>query len=294
MTYVPPFAQMKGAVIAILIIIWMLLIIMNDTKVEVDPYWDRGLFIALILVVALEITPLIVKARSPKFVSNRHGDSISSNMPIMVIPAQDHYPELGIWPLGGVDALGVKTNVGSTAYAIFPTELAYKRGKNLECNAWLESYVDHAELPPHALDSLRRMTKYNPTLIVQFGVKPDLVNTMIEKDKDTFRRKIMDLGVSAEKFEEALGVLESYAVKVSPFRYEKNLTDIDKHNELRIKNLDKKVQDLYKEVTWWQGQSTRQKKILSPEPTMPEPSMFSKAFGDSRREDRPYPPEREQ
>ncbi len=283
--YIPPLTKMKGFMYFVGVLGFILIVMLNDSTIEVDPIWDRGLLVILIVVVTTEVGARMVKGRSPKFIGNMYGDSIASNNPQMTIKSQGSWPELGLWCPGSVDGLGVKTYMTTNCYAIFPTALAVKRGVNLDCNAFLIKYTNHDTLPPHVRNAIKRLVKppYRRDIPVIFGIYPDSTNELTTAQRDSLTNELEDsLGVPKAKGAKVLEIFERYAAIASPFRYDEKLTDTQTLPTQRIQELNEMNSKKDEQIAYWQDYSGTLEDKLSRQRGVQMPSLIDRV---SKREE---------
>ena len=87
--------------------------------------------LAVFLLVWMYVSAQVMwKHRSPKLIANNLHSSISG--------FGDRVGNYRIFRLGGVDALGFRTEGGSEGIVVIPEGLGIRRGKNVDTRAWIE------------------------------------------------------------------------------------------------------------------------------------------------------------
>ena len=252
LNYKPPISHMKTALWALWFIFLTAMLLWNQTETPADPWFTWGGWFTFIGIALFALTPLIVSRDSPKIISNKMGSTVASPQPILTIPAQSGHPAYGVWPAGSVKAWFVYEFATSTrAYVIAPLDLAYTvgeegKGINVFINAHLSGYIDHTQLPPHILESLTTMKKpgYSPAMPILYGWWPLMTNPVEEKEYKEYKALFRALGVPAEKEEDALRIMFMGSQKLTKFRYDDQLTNMEANLLRREKIVNSENADL--------------------------------------------------
>jgi hypothetical protein len=260
--YKPPLSHMKNALWVLWFAFLSVMILWNQTETPMDPWFGWGGWFTAIGIALFVITPLVISRDSPKIVSNTMGSTIASPQPLKIIPAQAAHPAYGVYAAGSVKAWFFFDFVASTrAYVIAPLDLVYvvgeegnERGKglNLVVNSPLEKYYDHSTLPPHILESLKTMKKpgYDKNMPILYNWWPLMVNELTEKDKEKLQQDLRRIGVDESQMQNAVRIYETYSCKLSKFRYEDQLTNMEENLDRREKIVNSENSDLREMVEY--------------------------------------------
>ena len=256
MNYRPPISHMKNALWALWFVFVTLMILWNQTEVPADPWFTWMGWVTAAGIAFFVITPLVISRDSPKIVSNKMGSTIATPQPLHIIPAQAAHPTYGVYAAGSVKAWFFFDFVASTrAYVIAPIDLVYvigeegnERGKglNVVINSPLEVYTDHSTLPPHILETLQTMRKpgYQPNMPILYNWWPLMVNELSEKDEERYKKQFKEIGVTEEHIDDAWRIMETGSQKLTKFRYEEQLTNMEKNLVRREKIVNSENADL--------------------------------------------------
>ena len=291
--YRPPMSFMQNAMIIIAFVVFVIASKVMPTYNFFNSWWAIGGWIWLGVFVAFKLGPAIIENRSPKGISNKIGTTIASAEPVLVIPAQGPWPELGVWPARTVRGLGVYAYLTCRGYIICPTALAYivgeqNRGVNVFWNCHLEFFPDHRELPPHVLTSLRSMKRpaYNPLIPSFFNIRPILVNEPTAEEIEVFRRQFEHVGITRSVFDETVKpILETYAAKLSKFKYKEPLTGGGETlmSALKVANADNA--GLRDSLEHWMDYATRMEDRMRGPTPAPPPNVLERVSGKMRSAD---------
>lgn len=252
LNYKPPISHMKTALWGLWFVFLTIMILWNQSETPTDPWFSWGGWFTWVGTMLFLIAPLIVSRDSPKISSNKTGTSIASPQPILTIPAQSAHPSYGVWPAGSVKSWFVYEFAASTrAYIIAPLDLVYTigeegKGLNVMVNAHLEVYIDHTQLPPHVLEALATMKKprYEPNMPILYGWWPFMTNPLEPDEYKDYKEQFKNIGVPKENIEEAMRIMETGSQKLTKFRYEALLTDMEKNLLRREKIVNAENADL--------------------------------------------------
>lgn len=271
LNYKPPITHMKSALWVLWFVFWTIIILWNQSEMPTDPWFTLAGWFSFAMMALTAITPLIVSRDSPKLVSNKMGTTVASPQPVLTIPAQSGHPAYGVWAGGSVKSWWVYNFAASTrAYIIAPLDLVYiigeaGKGLNVMVNSHLMPYIDHSELPPHILEELKTMKdpKYDENMPILYGWWVLMSNLLSKEDKKRYEELFEDIGVPKAQIPEAMRIMEMGSQVLTKFRYEEQLTNMEK-NLLRrekivnsenadlkemIEYLKKENKDLYKRIT---------------------------------------------
>lgn len=237
--YKPPVAYMPNAIWVIVFVFYVLVMLINQSKTEVDPWFAWGGWLWFFATVFFKIAPMKIAMDSKKCVGNRIGSTLFQSKPVGVIPAEDGYPDMVIFPGGSVGAWNFHdTAITTRSLVIIPKTFAHEYNGQIAFNAWLETYLDHDELPPHVVRYLKEdliKPKYDSRMPVEFGVFPYLVHQPGDDEKKKFREMLFKKGLTEKQIENALPELETYAVMVTPFKLPADIKD-DEDKRMRALN----------------------------------------------------------
>jgi len=262
LNYKPPLTHMKTALWALWFVALTLLILWNQAETPADPWFTWGGWITLAALLLTTITPLIVSRDSPKIISNKLGTSIATPQPLLTIPAQSSHPAYGVWPAGSVKSWFVFNYEQTTrAYIIAPIGLVYivgeegshkGKGINVLVNAHLEVYIDHSTLPPHVLEALTTMKNphYDENMPILHGWWPLMTNPLEEEEYKEYKQRFRDIGVSEERIQDAMRTMMEASQKLTKFRYESQLVDMEKNLLRREKIVNSENADLRKMIQY--------------------------------------------
>ena len=215
--------------------------------------------------------PMVIALGSPKGVSNKIGTTIASAEPVLVIPPEGDYPEMGVWPAHTYRSLGVYAYMTCQGYIIQPTALAYQigeqnKGVNVFWNCRLRLITDHAELAPHIRTALRGMKRppYVEQMPCYVGLYPLLMIDPSDEDLEEYRSWFERIGVSRELFDGDMkkgivGVrqkLDQYAADLSEFKYDEATLHPGKMFESQIRSQNAHIDMLVKQNDFLKGQIT--------------------------------------
>lgn len=277
--YKPPMSQMQNAVIVILFVAFVIASKVLPSYGWFNAWWAIGGWIWLGIFLTVKWGPQLIENRSPKGISNKIGTTVASAEPVLVIPAQGPWPELGVWPARTVRGLGVYAYLTCRGYIVCPTALAYivgeqNRGVNVFWNCHLEFFPDHRELPPHVLLALKGMRRpaYNSAIPAFFNIRPLLINNPTPEEKETFRREFEQLGIARDVFDQfVLPKMETFATKLSEFKYKEPLTDSGESLMQALRVADADNQRLRESLEHWMDYATRMEdRMRGPMPAPPE------------------------
>jgi hypothetical protein len=290
--YKPPMSQMQNAVLIILFVMFVVVSKVMPSYGFYNAWWAIGGWIWLGIFLAFKWGPAIIENRSPKGISNKIGTTIASAEPVLVIPAQGPWPEMGVWPAKTVRGLGVYAYLTCRGYIICPTALAYivgeqNRGVNVFWNCHLEFFPDHRELPSHILESLRGMRRpaYNSAIPAFFNIRPLLVNDPTAEEIETYRKQFEAIGISKKVFGETVRpILEIYASKLSKFKYVEPLTESGETMMQALRVADADNARLRDSLEHWMDYATRMEdRMRGPAPEPPQ-SILERTGGKLRPE----------
>lgn len=282
--YKPPMAHMQNAVIIIgfigfLIWCWTFA---GKGYYNTGGYLGGWLWLGVVLIV--KWGPAIIENRSPKGVSNKIGTTLASAEPVLVIPAQGTWLELGVWPAKTVRGLGVYAYLTCRGYIICPTQLAYiigeqNRGVNVFWNCHLEFFPDHRELPPHVLMALRGMRRpqYNVDIPAFFNNRPLMVNDPTPEQVEAFKKQFENIGVDRDTFDKAIKpILETYASTLSKFKYKEPLTESGESLMQALRVADADNSRLRDSLEHWMDYATRMEDRMRGGAPEPPPSLIDR------------------
>ena len=230
----------------------------NQSKTPTDPWFTWAGWFSFGMLALTALTPLIVSRDSPKMSSNKVGTTCASPQPILTIPAQSGHPAYGVWAAGSVKSWFVYEFATSTrAYVVAPIDLVYiigeeGKGLNVVVNAHLEVYIDHSQLPPHLLEALTTMKKpkYDENMPILYGWWPLMVNALSKDDKKRYEEMFEEIGVPKEHIPDAMRVMETGSQVLTKFRYEEQLTNMEKNLLRREKIVNAENADLKKMIEY--------------------------------------------
>ena len=297
LNYKPPLSHMKTGLWALWFVFLTVMILWNQTETPADQYFTWGGWGSFIGIALFALAPLVISRDSPKLSSNKIGTTCASPYPVLEIPAQTAHPKYGVHCAGSVKSWFVYDFTQSTrAYIIAPTDLVYVigeegKGLNVVVNCHLERY-EPDQLPPHILDALSTMKKppYEPNMPIYYGWWPLMENRLEKKDEIAYRDQFRDIGVLEEHIDDAMRIMNTGSQVLSKFKYDKQLTDMEKNLLRREKNvnsenadkkkmiayLKKENEDLYRRITDWK----------EPRPPTSMLQMPSRGDRDDRDNDR--------
>lgn len=286
-------SQMQNAVLIIGFILFVIVSKALPSYGWFNSWWAVGGWIWLALLLMLKWGPAIIENRSPKGISNKIGTTVASAEPVLVIPAQGPWPELGVWPARTVRGLGVYAYLTCRGYVICPTALAYiigeqNRGVNVFWNCHLEFFPDHRELPPHVLESLRGMRRpqYNPDIPAFFNIRPLMVNDPTPEEIEVFRKQFERLGVVRKAFDsDVLPILEIFASKLSKFKYREPLTNSGETLMGALKVADADNARLRDSLEHWMDYATRMEDRMRGPAPAPPTNVLDRVSGKMRAPD---------
>jgi len=269
--YRPPLSQMQNAGLVIFFVAYVVYgwVWAGSGYFNNAFAWGGWLFLGIFMM--FKWGPMVIALGSPKGVSNKIGTTIASAEPVLVIPPEGDYPEMGVWPAKTYRSLGVYAYLTCAGYVICPTRLAYiigeqNRGVNVFWNSRLRLITDHAELAPHIRTALRGMKRppYVEAMPCYVGVYPLLVKDPTNEDLEEYRTWFERLGISRELFDgdpkkQIIGVrqkLEQYAADLSMFKYDEATMHPGKMFESQIKSLNAHNDVLVRQIDWLKDQLT--------------------------------------
>jgi len=282
--YKPPMSAMQNAFLVILFVAFVFWTWAFAGK----GYYNTGVYLGgwlwLGVILIFKWGPAIIENRSPKGVSNKIGTTIASAEPVLVIPAQGTWPELGVWPAKTVRGLGVYAYLTCRGYIICPTQLAYiigeqNRGVNVFWNCHLEFFPDHRELPPHVLQALRGMRRpqYKVEVPAFFNIRPLLVNDPTPEQIEKFRGQFENLGIKRDAFDKTVkAILESYASDLSRFKYKEPLTESGESLMQALRVADADNSRLRDSLEHWMDYATRMEDRMRGGAPEPPPSFIDR------------------
>lgn len=282
--YKPPMSKMQNAVIIIGFFFYAFWCWAFSGK----GYYNTGIYLGgwgwLFVFIIVKWGPAIIENRSPKGVSNKIGTTLASAEPVLVIPAQGTWPELGVWPAKTVRGLGVYAYLTCRGYIICPTALAYiigeqNRGVNVFWNCHLEFFPDHRELPPHVLQALRGMRRpqYNVDIPAFFNIRPLMVNDPTDEQIEEFRKQFENIGVTRGEFDKSIRpILETYASTLSKFQYKEPLTESGESLMQALRVADADNSRLRDSLEHWMDYATRMEDRMRGGAPAPPPSMMER------------------
>ena len=283
LNYKPPISHMKTAMWALWFVFLTIMIVWNQTEAPADPWFTWGGWFTFVGLALFGLTPLVVSRDSPKLTSNKLGSTVASPQPILTIPAQSGHPAYGVWPGGSVKAWFVYEFATSTrAYVVAPLDLVYiigeeGKGLNVVVNAHLEVYTNHSQLPPHILESLTTMKKpkYDENMPILYGWWVLMENKLSKEDEQKYKEMFRDIEVPEEKIEDAYRIMSMGAQKLTKFRYEDQLTNMEKNLTRREKIVNSENADLRKMIEYLkkENKDLYQRITGSKEPQQPK-SIF--------------------
>ena len=281
--YIPSFGKMKMASYVIGGIMWIIIMQLNTTTIEIDPWAMWGTLILLAVVLLFEVFIPRAKNRSPKGTSNVIADTIASGPPQMTIRSEGPFPELGVWILGTIEAprFGLKIYATATGYAICPTKFAYRFGPNTVFNVDFKTFVDHGTLPPHVYEALRNMidpTKYKPNIPVAFGLYPSLIHELSKSDRYELNEALVGLGF-VDRLKDVAQLVETYAAVAAPFKYEADVLKVEAKHNATIEYLSKQNDILRQEVKDQQSLTAKWKRASLPPKHPQDESVLQKLTG---------------
>jgi len=263
--YKPKISQMQNA----MIIIFAILYVFWCWAFSSRGFYNTGIYLGgwlwLGVFIMLKWGPAIIENRSPKGVSNKIGTTLASAEPVLVVPAQGTWPELGVWPAKTVRGLGVYAYLTCRGYIICPTALAYiigeqNRGVNVFWNCHLEFFPDHRELPPHVLQALKgmRRPRYNPEVPAFFNIRPLMVNDPTTEQVEKFKKQFEEIGIDRDSFDKNIRpILETYASDLSRFKYKEPLTESGESLMQALRVADADNSRLRDSLEHWMDYATR-------------------------------------
>ncbi len=228
-----------------------------------NTFFAWGGWLWLIFLFILLYGAKIVENRSPKFVSNVIGTTISQPDPVIAVEAQGGYPRMGLYPLRTVRGLGIyEFSMTCRAYAWCPVALAYKigqeeKGVNVFGNANFVRLREHSELAPHLLSAMRMMRRpaYNPEMTLYMAYYPLMVNSPTAEQIATYKKRFMDLGVDQQTFDvHVRQMLEQYACDLSMFRYKESLDKPEQMYQSIIKSQNAMIDTLKKDNRFFKSE----------------------------------------
>lgn len=290
--FIPSFGKMKVAMYIVVILLWVVVMQLNTTVIEVDPFLVWGLLGLLLWIGGFEVFLPRAKNKSPKGITNVLADTIASGPPQMVIRSEGPFPELGVWVLGTIEAprYGLKFYATATGYAICPTMFAYKYGPNTVWNVDFKMYLDHGTLPPHVYEELRNMiepTKYKPNLPVVFGLFPAMIHELSKSDKHDLQVELKALDMQenvADKVGAVAKIVERFAAIAAPFKYEEDVLKAEARHKARLEYVSKQY-DLVREELKDQESLTAKWKRASLPPRHPQEESLIKKLTTGRKDD---------
>jgi len=304
LNYKPPISHMKTAMWVLWFIFLTAMILWNQSETPADPWFTWGGWFTSVAIALIALAPLIVSRDSPKITSNKLGSTVASPDPIQTIPAQSGHPAYGIWAGGSVKSWFVYEFATTTrAYIIAPLALAYTigdggKGVNVFINAHLEQYIDHTQLPPHILDGLESMKKpsYNPSMPILYGWWPMLTNPIDPKEYKEYREHFRNLGLPEDKIEDAMRFVEMASQKLTKFRYDEQLTNMESNLLRREKIVNSENADLKKMIEYLKKENRDlYESKAGPRKQGPPPSIFQmprREEPEQDDDDRNYEPRR--
>jgi hypothetical protein len=282
--YRPPMGQLQNAALVILAIAYVFWCLTFAQDGYYNTGWVLGGWFWLFIILLFKWGPAIIENRSPKGVSNKIGTTLASAEPVVVIPAQGTWPELGVWPAKTVRGLGVYAYLTCRGYIICPTKLAYiigeqNRGVNVFWNCHLEFFPDHRELPPHVLQALKSMRRpqYKPEIPAFFNIRPLMVNNPTPEQIEDFRKQFESIGVVRETFDKSIKpILETYASTLSLFRYKEPLTETGESLMQALRVADADNSRLRSSLEHWMDYATRMEDRMRDDKPVPPPSLMDR------------------
>lgn len=269
--YRPPLSQMQNAAIIIGFVAYVVYGWVWGGNGYYNNFFAWGGWLWLGIFMMFKWGPMVIALGSPKGVSNKIGTTIASAEPVLVIPPEGDYPEMGVWPAKTYRSLGVYAYLTCAGYIICPTKLAYiigeqNRGVNVFWNCRLRLISDHAELAPHIKTALRGMKRppYVAEMPCYCGIYPLLVKDPTDENLEEYRTWFEGKGISRELFDgdpkkQIIGVrqkLDQYAADLSMFKYDEAVMHPGKMFESQIRSQNAHIDMLVKQNDFLKGQIT--------------------------------------